>query len=59
LAALVLTALVIITILGYWQRWTWTELLWRWLELLIIPISLAAGAFWFNNQTRKMTGKKD
>jgi hypothetical protein len=57
LAALVLTALVIITILGYWQRWTWTELLWRWLELLIIPIVLAAGAFWFNNQTRKMTGR--
>jgi hypothetical protein len=53
-----LNGLVIITILGYWQRWTWAELLWRWLELLTIPIVLAAGAFWLNNQTRNMTGKK-
>jgi hypothetical protein len=29
------------------------KLLWDWLELLIIPIVLGAGALWFNNQTRK------
>jgi hypothetical protein len=44
---------LITTILGYWQKWAWTELLWRWLELLIIPLVLALGALWFNNQTRK------
>jgi hypothetical protein len=53
LAALSLASLLIITILGYLQRWAWTELLWRWLELLIIPLVLALGALWFNNQTRK------
>jgi hypothetical protein len=53
LAALPLTVLVIITILGYWQKWPWIELLWRWLELLIIPVVLAAGAFWFNTQSRR------
>jgi uncharacterized protein YjbI with pentapeptide repeats len=53
LAALALTGLVITTSLGYWQRWAWTEFLWRWLELLIIPLVLALGALWFNNQTRK------
>ena len=52
LAALILAGLFT-TILGYWQKWAWTELLWRWLELLIIPVVLAAGAFWFNTQTRK------
>src|SRR5688500_1531550 len=53
LAVLTLTGLGITTILGNWQRWAWTELLWRWLQLLIIPIVLAAGDFWFNNQSRK------
>jgi uncharacterized protein YjbI with pentapeptide repeats len=53
LAALGVAGLVIITILGYWQKWAWIELLWRWLELLIIPIVLAAGAFWFNRQERR------
>jgi hypothetical protein len=53
LAALSLTVLVMATVLGYWQRWAWTDLLWRWLELLIIPIVLGAGAFWFNSHTRK------
>jgi hypothetical protein len=53
LAALTLAGLLITTILGYWQRWAWTELLWRWLELLIIPVVLAAGAFWFNRQERR------
>ena len=46
-----------IIILGYWQRWTWTGLetksAWDRLELLGIPLVLGAGAFWFNNQTRK------
>jgi uncharacterized protein YjbI with pentapeptide repeats len=42
-----------ITILGYLQRWTWTEFLWRWLELFIIPLVLALGALWFNRQERK------
>jgi uncharacterized protein YjbI with pentapeptide repeats len=45
--------LLITTILGYWQRWAWIELLWRWLELLIIPVALAAGALWFNRQERR------
>jgi uncharacterized protein YjbI with pentapeptide repeats len=53
LAALPLVGLLITTILGYWQRWAWTELLWRWLELLIIPVVLAAGALWFNTQERR------
>jgi uncharacterized protein YjbI with pentapeptide repeats len=52
-------AVVIATIagLGYWLRWTWTGLdtksAWDWLELLIIPIALGAGAFWFNRQERR------
>jgi hypothetical protein len=29
------------------------KFLWDWLELLIIPVVLGAGALWFNNQTRK------
>jgi hypothetical protein len=57
----VLVALVVliatITSLGYWLRWTWTGLgtksAWDWLELLIIPIALGAGAFWFNQQARR------
>jgi hypothetical protein len=53
LAALTLIGLVIITILGHWQQWAWIELLWRWLELLIIPLVLALGALWFNNQSRR------
>ena len=51
--ALTLISLGTITTLGHLQRWVWTELLWRWLELLIIPILLGAGAFWFNQQARK------
>jgi hypothetical protein len=57
--ASVALAIVIATItgLGYWLRWTWTGLetksAWDWLELLIIPVALGAGAFWFNTQTRK------
>jgi ABC-type nickel/cobalt efflux system permease component RcnA len=57
--ALVTLAMVIatITILGYWLRWSWTGLetksAWDWLELLIIPIVLGAGALWFNRQERR------
>jgi hypothetical protein len=57
--ALVTLAVVITTIigLGYALEWTWTghdtKLAWDWLELLIIPLVLALGAFWFNNQIRK------
>jgi hypothetical protein len=56
---LVALAVVITTIvgLGYLLEWTWTghdkKLAWDWLELLIIPLVLALGAIWFNNQTRK------
>jgi uncharacterized protein YjbI with pentapeptide repeats len=57
LAVLTLTGLVIITILGYWLRWTWTGLgtksAWDWLELLIIPVVLGGGALWFNRQERR------
>jgi hypothetical protein len=48
---------------GRGQGWAWTGLVdikgypkktfWDWLELLIIPIVLAFGAFWLNTQTRK------
>jgi uncharacterized protein YjbI with pentapeptide repeats len=51
--ALLATAIVIAAtgILGYWR--SWQRPLWDWLELLIIPLVLALGAFWFNAQTRK------
>jgi hypothetical protein len=53
-----------ITILAYSLNWVWTGLVgipenpetrtvWDWLELLIIPLVLALGALWFNNQARK------
>jgi Pentapeptide repeats (8 copies) len=57
--ALVALAVVITTVvgLGYLLEWDWTgldtKLAWDWLELLIIPLVLALGAFWFNNQIRK------
>jgi pentapeptide repeat protein len=34
-------------------NWKWIELLWHWPELLIIPIVIGAGTFWFNTQSRK------
>jgi hypothetical protein len=51
--ALLATVIVIAAtgILGYWR--SWQRPLWDWLDLLIIPLVLALGAFWFNNQTRK------
>jgi hypothetical protein len=53
IAGIASISLLIITTLGYWQNWTWTELLWRWLELLIIPAALVFGAFLLNRQTRE------
>ena len=49
---------------GYLLSWEWTGHVgvpehpetrsgWDWLELLIIPVLLGLGAFWFNNQARK------
>lgn len=52
LATLVLAGLLTTTILGYWQKWAWIELLWRWLELLIIPAALGIGAFLLNREAR-------
>jgi uncharacterized protein YjbI with pentapeptide repeats len=51
--ALLATVIVIAAtgILGYWR--SWQRPLWDWLDLLIIPLVLALGAFWFNTQTRK------
>jgi hypothetical protein len=66
--ALAALAVVIATIagLGYglrwawlwtWLRWIWTGLetksSWDWLELLMIPVVLGLGAFWFNRQARE------
>jgi hypothetical protein len=52
IAGLASISVVIIATLGPLQNWTWTEIIWRWLELLIIPVVLAAGAFWFNTKAR-------
>src|ERR671915_35454 len=64
LTALALIGLLTTIVLGYLLTWEWTGLVgipehsetrlgWDWLELLIIPVLLAVGAFWFNAQTRK------
>jgi hypothetical protein len=64
LAVLTLIGLVITAILGYLLTWEWTGLVgipehsetrlgWDWLELLIIPVLLGAGAFRFNQKARK------
>src|SRR5918999_1582067 len=48
----VLVAVIFVTgFLGYWQ--SWERPFWDWLGLLIIPVLLGLGAFWFNNQARK------
>jgi hypothetical protein len=48
----VLLALLVLIILGYILDWPWVGLrgvtLYSWLQLLIIPIVLAIGGFWFN-----------
>jgi hypothetical protein len=66
LLALGALALVVVAIAipGYVLKWSWTGLVdipehtetrlaWDWLVLLIIPVILGLGAFWFNNQARK------
>jgi hypothetical protein len=60
LAALALIGLVIISILGYsqrWVRWAWTGVetksSWDWLELLIVPIVLGGAALWFSTQQNR------
>ena len=66
-------SLIIITlliILGYFFNWTGfgqytssqgeiyrAKTLWDWMQLLIVPIVLAGGALWFNNQERKAQDK--
>jgi uncharacterized protein YjbI with pentapeptide repeats len=44
---------LIVLVLGYWQKWSWTgfstKTLWDWLQLLIVPIILAIGGFWLNH----------
>ncbi|MCP4935772.1 MAG: pentapeptide repeat-containing protein [bacterium] len=59
--------LVGVSIAGYIFKWGWTGLrwsgedgsktfktLWDWLGLMIIPIVLAAGAFWFKRTTERV-----
>src|SRR5918996_1042287 len=64
LAALALICFLTAVILGYLWNWEWTGLVsipqnperrtaWDWLELLIIPVLLGAGALWFNQRARK------
>jgi hypothetical protein len=52
LAAPTVAGLVIVTILGSLHKWGLIELLWRWLELLIIPAALIIGAFLLNRGAR-------
>jgi uncharacterized protein YjbI with pentapeptide repeats len=57
LVLLLVVILIGVSIAGYVCNWGWTGLrgtkddgpktLWHWLELLIVPIVLAAGALWF------------
>jgi uncharacterized protein YjbI with pentapeptide repeats len=54
---IVVVILISVSIPGYFFNWEWTGLcgttdggpktLWHWLDLLIIPMVLAAGALWF------------
>jgi uncharacterized protein YjbI with pentapeptide repeats len=41
---------------GYWFQWTWTgfnKTLWDWMQLLIIPVALALGAFLLNRSDQR------
>lgn len=41
---------------GYWFHWTWTgfnKTLWDWMQLLIIPVALASGAFLLNRSDQR------
>jgi hypothetical protein len=53
IVVLVALSLVVFVLarLGSWV--SWKRPFWDWLELLIIPVVLGLGAFWFNNQARK------
>jgi hypothetical protein len=64
IGTLAVLALIGFVILAYRLNWEWTGLVsipqnperrtvWDWLDLLIIPLVLALGALWFNNQSRK------
>jgi len=50
--AIVLIGVLAFIFAGYWFHWSWTgflnKALWDWLQLLIIPVVLATGGFWFN-----------
>lgn len=50
--SMVFLVVVIVIILGYRLRWSWTgvsaKTLWDWLQLLFVPIILAIGGFWLN-----------
>jgi hypothetical protein len=50
--AMVGLVVVIVVILGYWLKWSWTgfsaKTLWDWLQLLFVPMILAIGGFWLN-----------
>jgi hypothetical protein len=58
-------ALVVLVIGGYKFNWDWAgfngnsksgKTLWDWLQLLFMPVVLAAAGFWFNHRKRKTTG---
>jgi hypothetical protein len=48
---------LLIVLSGYVQEWEWTgfpnRTLWDWLELLIIPVVIAGGGLWFNQQQER------
>ena len=49
--------LVVSAVGGYAFNWTWTGFqgnrLWEWLELLLLPIGLAAAQIWFSSSRSK------
>jgi uncharacterized protein YjbI with pentapeptide repeats len=60
-----LSALLVVLVLlgGYKFNWDWTgfsgsnksgKTLWDWMQLLFIPVVLAAAGFWFNDRERKI-----
>jgi uncharacterized protein YjbI with pentapeptide repeats len=55
--AMACLVVVMILILGYWLKWSWTgfsaKTLWDWLQLLFVPIILAIGGFWLNQIQRE------
>ncbi len=64
--------LMVVSVLGYIFKWNWTGLpdspkdatntsgktLWDWLDLLIIPTVLAAGALWFKRVDASMEAER-